>query len=304
MSGGRVPGLDVATSGLLGSHGVFFHHDVTPEMRQLGREALARVDALHLAAKPLNQMSAGERRRMLIARALVTRPEVLLLDEPTTGLDFVARQQFMESVGRLAREGTTILIVTHHIEEVIPETRRVRAAGRAAASRSTARPRRRSTAERLGAVYGAPLEVGKSGGYYHVRVDAMSRATVRHVAVADHRAVAASQGLRLGAPPSTAATSTGSRAGRVEGGRNVIVRAHAGRPRQRASRRPGSTCARACTSTAAAPYTVARRHRLLLELRGPAALSPRRRAARRRPLTPSAALRYADCVVDASAASG
>ena len=59
MSGGRVPGLDVATSGLLGSHGVFFHHDVTPEMREQGLDALARVEARHLAAKPLNQMSAG-----------------------------------------------------------------------------------------------------------------------------------------------------------------------------------------------------------------------------------------------------
>jgi iron complex transport system ATP-binding protein len=169
MSGGRVPGLDVATSGLLGSHGVFFHHDVTPEMRQLGHDALARVDALHLAAKPLSQMSAGERRRVLIARALVTRPEVLLLDEPTTGLDFVARQQFMDSVGRLAREGTTILIVTHHIEEVIPETRRVvlLAHGRIAFDGP---PELALTPEHLGAVYGAPLEVEKSGGYYHVRV--------------------------------------------------------------------------------------------------------------------------------------
>ena len=171
MSGGRVPGIDVATSGLLGSHGVFFHHDVTPEMRHLGHDALARVDALHLADKPLNQMSAGERRRVLIARALVTKPEVLLLDEPTTGLDFVARQQFMDSVGRLAREGTTILIVTHHIEEVIPETRRVvlLANGRIAFDGT---PETALTPERLGAVYGAPLEVEKSGGYYHVRLAA------------------------------------------------------------------------------------------------------------------------------------
>jgi iron complex transport system ATP-binding protein len=169
MSGGRVPGIDVATSGLLGSHGVFFHHDVTPEMREAGRDALARVDALHLADKPLNRMSAGERRRVLIARALVTRPSVLLLDEPTTGLDFVARDEFMASVARLAHEGTTILIVTHHIEEVIPETRRVvlLSKGRIAFDGP---PDEVLTAERLGAVYGAPLAIEKSGGYYHVRV--------------------------------------------------------------------------------------------------------------------------------------
>jgi iron complex transport system ATP-binding protein len=62
-SGGRVSGMEVAISGLLGSHGVFSHHDVTPDMRQHAREALARVEASHLADKPLNEMSAGERRR-------------------------------------------------------------------------------------------------------------------------------------------------------------------------------------------------------------------------------------------------
>jgi iron complex transport system ATP-binding protein len=138
-------------------------------MRTLGREALARVDALYLAGKPLNQMSAGERRRVLIARALVTRPEVLLLDEPTAGLDFVARQSFMESVARLARDGTTVIIVTHHIEEVIPDTRRVVLLSRGRIA-FDGPPEEVLTAERLGAVYGAPLEVGKSGGYYHVRV--------------------------------------------------------------------------------------------------------------------------------------
>jgi len=169
MSGGRVPGIDVATSGLLGSHGVFFHHDVTPEMRQAGRDALARVDALHLANKPLHRMSAGERRRVLIARALVTRPDVLLLDEPTTGLDFVARESFLGSVARLAREGTTIIIVTHHIEEVIPDTRRVvlLANGRIACDGP---PEVVLTPAHLAAVYGAPLQVERSGGYYHVRV--------------------------------------------------------------------------------------------------------------------------------------
>src|SRR5687768_6090148 len=114
-SGGRVSGLDVATSGLLGSHGVFSHHEVIDAMRERARAALARVDAPHLAAKPLNEMSAGERRRVLIARALVTRPAALVLDEPTTGLDIVARHRFMDTVRRLAGEGTTVILVPHHV---------------------------------------------------------------------------------------------------------------------------------------------------------------------------------------------
>src|SRR5688572_20088077 len=169
-SGGRVAGLDAAVSGLLGSHGVFSHHDVTDAMREQARAALARVEALHLAAKPLNEMSTGERRRVLIARALISRPDALVLDEPTAGLDLVARQRFMESVRRLAREGTTLILVTHHVDEIIPETARVvmlRAGGIA----FDGPPDVALTAERLQDVFGGRLVVARSGGYYHVRVD-------------------------------------------------------------------------------------------------------------------------------------
>jgi len=168
-SSGRVSGLDVATSGLLGSHGVFSHHDVTDAMRQQAREALTRVDALHLSSKPLNEMSAGERRRVLIARALVTRPDALVLDEPTTGLDFVARHRFMESIRRLAREGTTVILVTHHVEEIVPEITRVvlLRAGKVAFNGT---PADALTPERLTDVFGAPMRVERNGEYYHLRL--------------------------------------------------------------------------------------------------------------------------------------
>ncbi len=170
-SSGRVSGLDVAISGLLGSHGVFSHHEVTDAMRASAREALDRVDAPHLATKPLNEMSAGERRRVLIARALVTRPDALVLDEPTTGLDFVARHKFMESIRRLARAGTTLILVTHHVEEIVPEIARVilLRAGKVAFNGA---PAEALTAERLADVFGAPMDVIRSGEYYHVRLAA------------------------------------------------------------------------------------------------------------------------------------
>ena len=123
--GGRVSGLDAATSGLLGSHGVFSHHEVTPRMRAQGRAALERVEAAHLAAKPFNEMSTGERRRVLIARALVTRARGAGAGRADDRPRLRGPSPFLESVRRLAREGTTILIVTHHVEEVIPEIRRV-----------------------------------------------------------------------------------------------------------------------------------------------------------------------------------
>jgi iron complex transport system ATP-binding protein len=168
-SRGRVRGLDVALSGLFGSQGVFGNYEITGAMRDQALDALQRVDAVHLAQKPLNEMSAGERRRVLIARALVTRPGALLLDEPTTGLDMVARHRFMESVRALARAGTTTIIVTHHVEEIVPEIQRVVLLrnGRIAFDGA---PEEALTAARLEAVFGAPVIVGRSAGYFHVRL--------------------------------------------------------------------------------------------------------------------------------------
>lgn len=169
-SRGRVSGLDAAVSGLFGTQGLFAHQAVTAAMRARGAEALARVDASHLASKPLTHMSTGERRRVLIARALVTRPEALLLDEPTTGLDFVARHAFMESVRRLARAGTTVILVTHHAEELIPEIDRVvlLAGGRVAFDGGKADA---LTGARLSAVFGGPIAVARHGEYFTLRVE-------------------------------------------------------------------------------------------------------------------------------------
>jgi iron complex transport system ATP-binding protein len=169
-SRGRVVGLDVAVSGLLGSHGVFAHHAVTDAMREQGRVALERVEAMHLASKPLREMSTGERRRVLIARALVTDPIALLLDEPTTGLDFVARHRFMQSVRRLARAGTTVVIVTHHIEEVVPEMQRVVLIDRGRVVVDGA-PDDVLTPGHLGRVFGAPLTVQRTGASYQVHLE-------------------------------------------------------------------------------------------------------------------------------------
>src|SRR5205807_991878 len=83
-------------SGFFASHGIFAHQPVTAAMRGAAREALARIDVGHLSNTPLAAMSTGEARRVLIARALVHHPRALVLDEPTRGLDLVARHRFME----------------------------------------------------------------------------------------------------------------------------------------------------------------------------------------------------------------
>ena len=121
---GDPTGLDLAVSGLLGTYGVLAQHEVMSEMVARGRRALERVDAERLANQSLRTMSAGENRRCWIAWALVSEPRALVLDEPTTGLDFVARARFLETVRALA-DSTTIVLVTHHLDEIVPEVGRV-----------------------------------------------------------------------------------------------------------------------------------------------------------------------------------
>jgi zinc transport system ATP-binding protein len=78
-------------------------------------EALARVEALDFALQPIGKLSGGQRQRVFLARSLVNRPELLILDEPTTAMDVESEEKFYDTLQQLHREGTTILIVSHDI---------------------------------------------------------------------------------------------------------------------------------------------------------------------------------------------
>ena len=83
------------------------------------------MGAAGLAGRLLGELSTGEARRVLIARALVSQPRALLLDEPTAGLDALIAGRFLETVGEIARAGVTVILVTHHTDEIIGEINRV-----------------------------------------------------------------------------------------------------------------------------------------------------------------------------------
>lgn len=164
----QVPAIEAVLSGFFASRGVFDHHEVTEDMREQARGALVRVGALHLAASRLDRLSTGEARRVLIARALVRTPDLLVLDEPTTGLDIVARHRFMEHVRQVAGGGTTILLVTQHVDEIIPEIGRVIVLkeGRIIDDGPTARV---LLGPALPEAFGGPVRVTHEDGYYYVR---------------------------------------------------------------------------------------------------------------------------------------
>ncbi|HEY5079699.1 MAG TPA: ABC transporter ATP-binding protein [Opitutaceae bacterium] len=86
------------------------------------RRLLQSVGALPLAKREWAHLSQGERQRVLIARSLMARPRLLILDEPCAGLDPIAREEFLSFVNVLAgrRGGPSLVLVTHHAEEIMP----------------------------------------------------------------------------------------------------------------------------------------------------------------------------------------
>ncbi|HDS0923745.1 TPA: ATP-binding cassette domain-containing protein [Stenotrophomonas maltophilia] len=161
-----MPGLTVeeaVLSGFFASFVVPAFREVTDDMRARVRETLALTGALPLLHRGYAELSAGETRRVLIARALVNRPQALLLDEPSTGLDLVARQHLIATMRTLAAQGITLVLVTHHIEEVIPEIERVvlLRGGRIAADGTRAELLRDGP---LSEVFGGPIQVIEHDG--------------------------------------------------------------------------------------------------------------------------------------------
>ncbi len=134
-------------------------------------DILGRIECAHLAARPWQVLSQGERQRVLIGRALMASPRLLILDEPCAGLDPVAREHFLRFIQRLGRRRNSpaLILVTHHVEEIMPifshvlllKTGRVLATG----------PREKVLAPRpLAETFGAPVKLRRANGRYGLAV--------------------------------------------------------------------------------------------------------------------------------------
>jgi iron complex transport system ATP-binding protein len=159
-------GLDAVIAGFFSASTLWPNLRVTGEMRERAAEALERMDALDLAERLVGEMSAGEKRRILIARALVHRPRQLLLDEPSNALDLAAQRELRETLRRLAREGTGLVLVTHHLGDILPEIERVilMRGGRIVGDG----PRRELLTEaRLSELFQVPVRIGRDEEWLH-----------------------------------------------------------------------------------------------------------------------------------------
>lgn len=160
-------GRDAVITGFFSSSTIWPELHVTEAMRTRAAEVLHQLEAGHLAEKPVGEMSAGEMRRVLIGRALVHNPEMLLIDEPSNALDLAAQSELRQSLRRLAQLGVGIVLITHHLADILPEIDRVvmLREGRIFADGPKSDL---LTEERLQKLFGIPVTMARRDGFYHV----------------------------------------------------------------------------------------------------------------------------------------
>jgi iron complex transport system ATP-binding protein len=162
-----VSGREIVLSGFFSTIGLWGYNEITNEMNDRADRALDLMEIPHLAERFTDEMSSGEARRVLLARALVHDPRALILDEPTTALDLSAQYELRDILRKLARSGIGIVMVTHHLSDLIPEIERVilMSSGSIVADGPT---REVLTSARLSALFGCKLELLERDGYYNL----------------------------------------------------------------------------------------------------------------------------------------
>src|SRR5581483_9310197 len=161
-------GWEAVVSGFFSSIGLWDNFRVTPAMEKKAWRVLERLEVGHLADRLMTEMSSGEARRMLLGRALIHDPDALAFDEPTTSLDLRLVHEMRATMRKLARSGRALIRVTHAIEEVIPEIRRVILLREGRVFRDG--PKERVlTSENLSELYRMKVRLEEDGGYYRVR---------------------------------------------------------------------------------------------------------------------------------------
>ncbi len=160
-------GRDVVLSGFFSSTCIFPHQQPDPGHLARANETLSRLGISYLADRPVVEMSSGEAKRTLIARALVHEPRTLLFDEPSNALDIGAQMQLRDAMRKLARSGVSILLVTHHVSEIIPEIERVilLREGRVLADGPKCFV---LTEEHLSNLFGVAVRLGQQDGFFHL----------------------------------------------------------------------------------------------------------------------------------------
>ena len=164
---GNAAGRDVVLSGFFSSTAIYPNHSVDLGQAAMADDALAELKVSHLAERPVREMSSGEARRVLIARALVHKPRALLFDEPCNSLDLAAQHSLRQTMSALAKAGTAIILVTHELADIVPEIQRVVTMNRGRVIADGPKEEILQV-ERLTSLFGVDVEMARRDGHYHL----------------------------------------------------------------------------------------------------------------------------------------
>jgi iron complex transport system ATP-binding protein len=164
---GETSGREVVLSGFFSSTRIFDHQTVEPSQLKRADAVLERIGVPHLADRPVAEMSSGEAKRILIARALVHDPQTLLFDEPSNSLDVFAQHGLRQTMRELAQSGIGIVLVTHHLSDVIPEIDRV-VLMRNGKIQADGQKKDLLNPEEISRLFGIPVDITRRDGYYHL----------------------------------------------------------------------------------------------------------------------------------------
>ena len=169
------PALETVVSGKYAM--IDFWGRVTRSEKTAASKLLRQVECEYLAVRPWGVLSQGERQRVLVARALMANPRVLILDEPCAGLDPAAREHFLQFLQRLGaqKNSPTLVLVTHHVEEIMPVFSRVLILkdGRVLAMGENPDV---LNSKNLSTAFGTQMRLHQTGNRYALTVTAKSRA--------------------------------------------------------------------------------------------------------------------------------
>ena len=136
-------------------------------MERKADEVIELLEIEHLVERCVGEMSSGESRRILIGRALVHDPLALVLDEPTNSLDLRAVHELRETLRKITRSGVGIVLVSHHLPDIIPEIDRIVMIRNGQVYRDGPK-RELLAAGPLAELFGVEVELIERDGYYHL----------------------------------------------------------------------------------------------------------------------------------------
>lgn len=159
-------GRETVLSGFFSSVGLWPYHLVTPEMEEKADRIIRFLDVEQLQLRNVSEMSSGEARRFLVGRALVHDPQTLIFDEPTNSLDLHAMRMLHIAMRQIAQAGKSIVLVTHTLQDIIPEISRVVMIQQGQVFFDG--PKEEAlTASRLSLLFGSPVEIAVRNDVFH-----------------------------------------------------------------------------------------------------------------------------------------